>query len=115
MINSITVTGNLGTDPEVKRTAGGKSVCSARLAVSQGRDKPSIWFDLTAWEGAFALKDLSRCRKGMRVTASGRLQMREYNGREYLSIRLDSLAGAPPPGDSRPAASPDPGGDDIPW
>jgi len=94
VINSITVTGHLGSDPE-RRRAGSKSVTGARLAVSQGRERPSMWFDLDAWEGSFAASDLAAARKGDRVTVTGRLQMREVSRegstRQYWTIRVEGL------------------------
>ena len=80
MINSVTFTGNLGGDPEEIKGER-QTRAKASLAVSQGKEKPTIWLDLTAW-GQWEIKDLMRCRKGSRITVSGRLELREWNDRD---------------------------------
>jgi single-stranded DNA-binding protein len=78
MINSITIHVRLGRDPEV-RAAGSKQVCSVSAAMSQGKDKPSLWLELTAWsDNRFAFGDLSALRKGQACVVQGRLTVREY-------------------------------------
>jgi single-stranded DNA-binding protein len=124
MINSVTFTGNLAADPEeIKgdRQTRGK----ARLAVSQGKEKPTIWLDLTAW-GQWEIKDLMRCRKGSRITVSGRLELREWsdrdgNSRQTLGISLTGIEQhereerrAPAP-NSQPIASALDDDDDLPF
>jgi single-stranded DNA-binding protein len=94
MIRTITVTGNLGRDPEEVR-GDRRTFAKASLAVSQGKEKPTIWFDLTAW-GQYEIKDLMRCAKGDRITASGRLELRDYidrdgKPRQSLGIALSGL------------------------
>ena len=94
MIRTITVTGNLGRDPEEVR-GDRRTFAKASLAVSQGKGKPTIWFDLTAW-GQYEIKDLMRCSKGSRITASGKIELREYNdrdgnSRQSLGISLTGL------------------------
>lgn len=123
MIRTITVTGNLGRDPEEVR-GDRRTFAKASLAVSQGKEKPTIWFDLTAW-GQYEIKDMMRCSKGDRITASGKLELREYNDRDgnprqSLGIALSGLERheredrrqAPPPRDIAPHPA---GGDDIPF
>jgi len=91
MINVVTFTGNLGGDPEEvkgERQTRGK----ASLAVSQGKDKPAMWFNLTVW-GQWEIKDLMRCRKGSRVTVTGALELHSWkdndgNSRESLGISV---------------------------
>ena len=124
MINSVTFTGNLAADPEEvkgERQTRGK----ARLAVSQGKEKPTIWLDLTAW-GQWEIKDLMRCRKGSRITVSGRLELREWNdrdgnSRQTLGISLTGIEQhereerqAPAP-NSQPIASALDDDDDLPF
>jgi single-stranded DNA-binding protein len=123
MIRTITVTGNLGRDPEEVR-GDRRTFAKASLAVSQGKEKPTIWFDLTAW-GQYEIKDLMRCSKGDRITASGKIELREYsdrdgNPRQSLGIALSGLERheredrrqVPAPRDIAPHPA---GGDDIPF
>ena len=123
MIRTITVTGNLGRDPEEVR-GDRRTFAKASLAVSQGKEKPTIWFDLTAW-GQYEIKDLMRCSKGDRITASGKIELREYTDqdgkpRQSLGIALTGIerhdredrkqAHSPQYAAPHPA-----GGDDIPF
>jgi len=96
MIRQITATGTLARDPEPKKI-GEREVAAGRLAVSQGRDRPTIWLDLTCWSG-YAGKDLLTMRKGDRVTVCGRLTLREWTSREGearqgLGVDVDSIEG----------------------
>ena len=94
MINAVTFNGTLGADPEEVR-GDRRTFAKGRLAVYQGKEKPTIWLDLTAW-GQWEIKDLMRCRKGSRLTVSGRLELREWNdrdgnSRQGLGISLTGL------------------------
>lgn len=78
MINSVCILLRLGRDPEV-RVAGNKKVCSVSAAMSQGRDKPTLWLEVTAWsDNKWAFDDLSSLRKGQQCVVQGRLTAREY-------------------------------------
>ena len=96
MIRQLIATGHLARDPETKQ-AGEREIVAGRLAVSQGRDRPTIWLDLACW-GGFAAKDLASMQKGDRVTVCGRLTLREGTGREGeprqgLGVDVDSIEG----------------------
>ncbi len=94
MINSVAFNGTLGADPEEVHSDR-RTFAKGRLAVYQGKEKPTIWLDLTAW-GQWEIKDLMRCRKGSRVTVSGRLELREWtdrdgNARQSYGVSLSGL------------------------
>ena len=96
MIRQLIATGHLARDPETKQ-AGEREIVAGRLAVSQGRDRPTIWLDLACW-GGFPAKDLASMQKGDRVTVCGRLTLREWTGREGeprqgLGVDVDSIEG----------------------
>jgi len=77
-INTITISGRLGRDPETRETNSGKSVCSFSVAVDRrGKDAGTDWFNITAWErlGERCQKFLA---KGRHITVSGRMQSRYY-------------------------------------
>lgn len=80
MEHILTCTGNLGADPERRTLNNGSTVVSGRLALATGRDKPTIWLDLTVWhdENPAAGKALADCRKGSRIDLVGRLGMRTW-------------------------------------
>ena len=126
MINVVTFTGNLGGDPEeIKgdRQTRGK----ASLAVSQGKDKPVMWFNLTVW-GQWDIKDLMRCRKGSRVTVTGALELHSWkdndgNSRESYGISVSRRGieqhereeRRPPAPNSQPQPSALDDDDDLPF
>ena len=88
-MNSITIGLTLGRDPETKMTQTGKEMVTSAGAFSAGRDKPTQWFDLTAWAGSgFAADRLREGRKGDLVIVSGYLTVREYDGKTYLGITV---------------------------
>ena len=85
--NSITVVGNLTRDPELRFTNAGKAVVSFGIAVSRRYQVNNEWqeqtsfFNVTAWDqlGENAAASL---HKGTRVLVSGRVEVREYQGRD---------------------------------
>ena len=88
-----TVAGNLGKDAVCKSTQQGDQFCnfSVGASVGYGDRKQTIWFDVTRWgKGADKLAGL--LLKGTKVTVSGELSTREYEGKTYLQIRADHVA-----------------------
>lgn len=76
-MNTITVTGRLTRDPEL-RTTSHDSICSMRLAVDRmGRGNETGYIDVTAFgaSGEAAAKVLTQ---GWLVAVSGRLEYREW-------------------------------------
>ncbi len=118
------MTGVLARTPEAKQI-GERSIVSGRLAVSQGRDKPTIWLDLTAWS-QWPAADLLACSKGTRITVSGRLTLRAWTSRdgeqrEGLGLDVDAVEA---PREEKPRSEYDDGGqtykqpteeDDLPF
>jgi single-strand DNA-binding protein len=87
-----TVAGNLGKDAVAKSTQDGTQLCQFSLGASigYGDRKQTIWFDVTKWgKGTDKLADM--LTKGTKVTVSGELSTREYEGKTYLQIRADHL------------------------
>lgn len=83
----ISITGNIVNDPEQTQTQTGKTVTKFRLAVNEGKDKPSSFYNITVWDeqGDNVTKSL---RKGMRAMVDGRVVLREYedkNGNKRIS------------------------------
>lgn len=100
-INSVTVTGNLTKDPELRTTPSGTSVCQLRLAVN-GRtkqndewvDKPN-YFDVTVW-GRHGETCSEHLAKGRPVAVQGRLDWREWEAtdgskRQAVQIVADTV------------------------
>ena len=87
-LNSVTLIGNLGADPELKSTQSGRSVCNLRLAVNESwkdkggqKQERTEWFNVVAWaeQGENCAKYLS---KGRQVCVVGRLQNRTWEDKD---------------------------------
>lgn len=117
-INSITVSGHLGADSE-RIDGDSRTYAKGRMAVSQGREKPTIWIDLVAWS-KWAIEDIMKGSKGDKVTVSGRLTLREWEGRDggmrsQLGISCESVEVHPVASKPAQAGPPDTDDEDIPW
>ena len=81
--STVTITGTLTRDPELRFTTGGRGVATLGVAVNYRYQKNNEWveeasfFNVTAWSslGENAAASLT---KGMRVIVTGRLQQRSY-------------------------------------
>lgn len=131
-MNVITITGSLGRDMEQRTMPNGDPVGNFSVADSQGRDKPTIW-----WNCQLFGKRVSALTpyliKGQQVTVAGNVTEREWtdkegNKRKQLEIRVSDLAlqgskreGATPTQQPAPAAPASSGfdgmddGSDIPF
>jgi single-strand DNA-binding protein len=95
-MNSVTITGRLAAQPEVKTTSNGKPVCSFRLAVSRPRVKDKTdWIPCTAWNQSAEFLG-KYAAKGNRIGVSGVLTSREYedkdgNKRTAYEVLTDSV------------------------
>lgn len=81
-MNTISLTGRLGAEPELKTTQSGISVLSFRLAVRRPRVKDTTdWIPCVAWRhtAEFIAK---YTRKGDRIEITGVLTSREYEDRD---------------------------------
>jgi single-strand DNA-binding protein len=73
-MNSVTIIGFLGADPEVRTTASGEKVTNFRVADSRTRngEETVFWWDLSAWGFRFD-KIISYLKKGSSVLIIGEL------------------------------------------
>ncbi|WP_082561527.1 single-stranded DNA-binding protein [Microbacterium sp. Root61] len=102
MSDTITVTGNIATEPELKRTPSGVPITSFRIASSQRRyDKATdTWVDgATNWYTVSTFRGLAEhayesLRKGHRVILTGRLKLREWETpvKKGISAEIDADA-----------------------
>jgi len=111
-INTVTVSGNLTREPELRTTPGGTSVCSLRIAHNERyKDASGEWadraayFDVTIWSGLGEWMGRN-LHKGQKVVVSGRLRWREWEGqnnekRQAVDITADSVVPVVRDGDSR--------------
>jgi len=71
-MNTIVITGNLTADPELRFTSGGNAVCNFCLASSQGKDRDSMFIDVTVWKEP--AENVANLKKGDRVIVTGILK-----------------------------------------
>ncbi|MCT2990944.1 single-stranded DNA-binding protein [Propionibacterium freudenreichii] len=89
MSTPITIVGNLTDDPTLRFTPSGKAVARFQVAVNRRkRDQSGNWVDdgadwhsVRAW-GTLAENVAESLTKGTRVVVTGRLESREWQGRE---------------------------------
>lgn len=85
MLNKVMAIGNLGSDPELRTTGGGSSVCSFSLAVNESwfdkasneRKERTEWMKIVVW-GKSAENCAKYLRKGSKAFVEGRIQTREW-------------------------------------
>ena len=117
-MNSITLAGGLGRDAEVKYLNNGDPICNFSVADSQGRDKPTIWWNCTLYgKRAEALSQY--LTKGQSVTVVGTVTEREWQDKEgakrkSMDVRVSEIAlqggrkDAEPQEERRAAPKPEP-------
>ena len=136
-MNNLTITGTIGRDMEQRAMPNGDPVGNFSVADSQGRDKPTIWWNCQLF-GKRVSALAPYLLKGQQVTVAGTVTEREWTDKEggkrkQMEIRVSDLAlqggkreqaadpaprAAPAP---RPAPAPSGGhgfedmGDDIPF
>ena len=95
-MNSITIAGGLGRDAEIKYLNNGDPICNFSVADSQGRDKPTIWWNCSLYgKRAEALSQY--LTKGQSVTVVGSITEREWqdkdgNKRKSMDVRVSEIA-----------------------
>lgn len=102
MHDTVTIIGNVATDPTQGRTASGIPVTNFRLASTHRRfdDATQTWVDvITNWYSVAAFRQLAEnakasLRSGDSVIVTGRLKIRswENNGKQGTSVDIDADA-----------------------
>lgn len=91
-INSITLRGNLGFDPEIREIASGRFV--ARMSVATNipytnfkgeQNNETQWHTVVAW--ADLVEDCRRFRKGDMIHVEGRIVHRKYTSKHNGEVR----------------------------
>ena len=87
-VNRMTIIGNLGTEPEMRFTPGGRPVTSFSVATNwryttqEGeRKEETDWFTVVAW-GKLAEQCNQFLAKGRLVFVEGRLRLRQWEGQD---------------------------------
>lgn len=88
MINKVTLIGNLGADPEVRRLEGGVAVARFSLATNESyKDKDGNFQTNTEWHNVVVWREAAEraekmLRKGMLVYVEGKITYRKYTTQE---------------------------------
>jgi len=90
-LNSVTLVGQLTGDPELRSLPDGRSVCNLRLAVNDQRDQPLFIDVATFGPGAEACAEY--LSKGRAVGVTGRLVLREWQGKDGTKRSKHSVVG----------------------
>ncbi len=111
-MNNITIAGSLGKDAEIKYMANGDAVASFSVADSQGKDKPTIWWNCSLF-GKRAESLSQYLVKGGAVTVSGSVTEREWTDKEggkrkSMDVRVNDIALQGGKRDAEPAQRPAP-------
>lgn len=110
-MNRVQVMGNLGKDPEIKVTNGGRTVARLSVAVnrkytdSQGEEKQQTeWVNVVAW-GKLAEAAGNELQKGDYIYAEGRYSTRSYEKNDetrYFTEVVASVIARPIGGKEKP-------------
>ncbi len=109
-MNSITIAGQLGRDAEQRYLPNGDAVASFSVADSQGKDKPTIWWNCSIF-GKRAEALTQYLTKGQAVTVVGNVTQREYNDKDgnkrtSMDVRVGEIALQGGKRDSEPRQAP---------
>ena len=95
-MNSLTVSGSLGKDSEMSYLPNGDAVCKFSVADSQGKEKPTIWWNCQLF-GKRAESLSQYLKKGQAVTVAGSVTEREWtdkdgNTKKSMNVRVNEVA-----------------------
>jgi len=97
MINKVTLIGNLGKDPEVRKLENGASVAKFTVATNESyKDKDGNWQNLTDWHDIIAWRNLAEqaertLRKGSLVFIEGKISHRKYTDSNNIERRVTEI------------------------
>ena len=107
-VANVNIVGNIGSDPELRQTGGGLAVLNFSVAVNSKRrdEETTAWYRVALF-GTKAETLQPILAKGQAVYVAGRLEPREYEGRNGAGISLDVTAAdvivLTPKGEGKPA------------
>lgn len=96
-VNKVFLMGNLGKDPDLKYTQGGKAVCEFSLATTERwtdtsgeRKEVSTWHKCIAWgKQAEVIKEY--LTKGSRLYVEGRISNRSYDDKDGKKVYVSEV------------------------
>ncbi len=90
MVNKVTLIGNLGRDPEVRRLENGAVVAKFPVATNESyKDKSGEWQTVTEWHDVVVWRQLAEraerdLAKGKLVYVEGKLTHRKYTDKDNI-------------------------------
>jgi len=83
-INTVTLSGNIGSDPELKSTRSGGSILKFRMAGRSGfgEGEKAVWVNASILKTKYAEAMADVLKKGMAVTVCGELQIDDWEDRD---------------------------------
>ena len=89
-VNNFTVTGNLTKDPEIKKTANGKSYTFIVVAVNKQKKGEVNFISLLAWD-KLAENAVQYLHKGDCASFMGSIEVFKRNDRTDIQLVVDSM------------------------
>lgn len=89
-VNNFTVTGNLTKDPEIKKTANGKSYTFIVVAVNKQKKDEVNFISLLAWD-KLAENAVQYLHKGDCASFMGSIEVFKRNDRTDIQLVVDSV------------------------
>lgn len=91
-MNTITVIGNVGKDPETRFSPAGLAITKFSVADTRGKDDKAVttWHNVVCFEQQ-AENVAEQVRKGSRVVVIGRLQKEQYTDKEGVKREAVSI------------------------
>ena len=90
-LNKVMIIGNLGSDPEVRSTNGGKQVAQFNVATSRSwnnaqgeKQEKTEWHRMILWEGLAGVAERF-LKKGDRCYFEGEIEYRSYEDKEKVT------------------------------
>jgi single-strand DNA-binding protein len=92
MYGHIVLAGNLGSDPEKRKTEGGSKFVTFRLACQlEGHDKEPTWFDVAVFHERPAKFVAEYVKKGSSVVLAGRLRPNTFARKDGTQVEDFSI------------------------
>ncbi len=89
-MKQITIAGGLTRDAVLRRTQQGDPVLGFSVGVSEGRDKPSTYFDCSLF-GKRGESLEPHLKKASKVTVCGKFSTRDHEGKTYLQVEVSEI------------------------
>lgn len=99
MVNKVTLIGNLGRDPEIRRLESGVAVAKFSIATSENyKDKSGEWQSQTEWHDVVVWRTMAEraerdLKKGSMVYLEGKLTHRKWEDKEGNTRKTTEVVG----------------------